>query len=128
MSGQCNDCGGNPCICSEMRSAGIGIDFPSDKCPDCGSDPIEPGDPCPVCERDAAIEAVKRGAYKAKRQRDNWKARYVALVAALRDDGLVRAVAHNDEWSSDIRYTRHGAIYDYRARLLAKIDERRKMP
>ena len=98
MSGHCNDCGGNPCICSEMRSAGIRLGHNGDKCPDCGSDPIEPGD---------------------------WKARYVALVAALRDDGLVRAVAHNDEWSSDIRYTRHGAIYDYRARLLAKIDERK---
>ena len=52
------------------------------------------------------------------------EARYVALVELLRDDGLVRAVARNSEWSGDIRYNRHGAIYDYRARLLAKIEDK----
>ena len=83
MSGHCNDCGGNPCICSEMRSAGIRIGR-NDKCPDCGSDPIREGEPCPVCERDGE-EAVKRGANKAKRQRDNWKARVLKLEAALRE-------------------------------------------
>ena len=75
MSGQCNDCDGNPCICSEMRSAGI---------------------------------EIKRGANKAKRQRDNWKARELKLEAALRDDAL-----------EDEVYT----VAEYRARLLAKIDE-----
>ena len=29
------------------------------KCPDCGSDPIAPGEPCPVCERDGAEQTAQ---------------------------------------------------------------------
>ena len=55
-----------------------------------------------------AIEAVKR---------DNWKARYETLVAAIIDDNesFIAGIDCQD-------YSPMDAIDDYRARLLAKID------
>ena len=72
-----------------------------DKCPDCGSDPIREGDPCPVCERDAAIEAM------------------------LRDDELVYEASCLPVVAPSGQPTHYEAIAEYRARLLAKIDERK---
>ena len=69
-----------------------------------------------------AIEAVKRGANKAKRQRDNWKARHVELVAMLRDGDMAWEVADKNCFTSGIRDVRFAAIIDYRARLLTQIE------
>ena len=71
-----------------------------------------------------AIEAVKRAAYKSKRQRDNWKARYVALVAMLRDGDMAWEVAGCNSVQGGIRDARFEAILDYRARLMAKIEDK----
>ena len=76
--------------------------------------------PCVLAD---AIEAVKRGAYKAKRQRDNWKARALKLEAMLRDGDMAWEVAGCNSVQGGIRDARSKAILDYRARLLAKIDE-----
>ena len=95
MSGHCNDCDGNPCICSEMRSAGI---------------------------------RIQRGANKAKRQRDNWKARYEEIAAMLRDDALANSAGMLRREHTSVQEARYAAIDDYRARLLAIIDQRKDAP
>ena len=63
-------------------------------------------------------EAMRRAYYAGK-------ARYVELVAMLRDDELAHGAGMLRREHTSVQEARYAAIDDYRERLLAKIDERR---
>ena len=61
-------------------------------------------------------------------QRDNWKARYEEIAAMLRDDALVNSSGMLRREHTSVQEARYAAIDDYRARLLAIIDQRKDAP
>lgn len=136
MSGHCDgECKSNPCICSEMRSAGITRLANFDAW-------LADQDAWVQClaQSNTVNEAMRRAYYAGKGsagimtnhcenckrlqdELDNWKARYVALFEMLRHDALDNDNALPRRDYRDVHDARIAAIEEYRARLLARIDE-----